>query len=299
MNKTAKKKKRFQTGGWFNVINVIFLTVLAVTCVLPFINVLSVSLSSAAAAAAGDIGFWPVGFNLDSYRHALSKVRFLISMRTTVVRVILGLAVNMSLIIMTAYPLSKSKAVLKGRSFFSWFFVITMLISGGMIPTYLIVKDTGLIDTIWSLILPGAVPVFNVVILLNFFRQIPKEYEESAIIDGAGHWTTMLRIIVPLSKACLATLVLFAAVGHWNEWFAGSIYLNNIDAYPLATYLRAAMMRPNFDMSNFAEIQRYSQVTSRTLSSAQIMIGALPIIAVYPFLQRYFVKGMMLGGLKG
>ena len=299
MKTFAKKRKKFHSDNIFDIFNVIFLGLLAVTCVLPFINVLSVSMSSAAAAAAGDVTFWPIGFNLDSYVHALSKVRFLVSMRTSVIRVILGLAVNISLVVLTAYPLSKSKAVLRGRTAFSWFFVVTMLIGGGLIPTFLIVKMTGIMDTMWALILPGAVPVFNVVILLNFFRQIPKEYEESSIIDGAGQWTTLLRIFVPLSKACLATLVLFTAVGHWNEWFSGQIYLNRIEDYPLATYLRAAMARPNFDSSNFAEIQRFSQVTSRTLSNAQIMIGALPIIAIYPFLQRFFVKGMMLGGLKG
>ena len=294
-----KIKKHFRSENIFDVINVVFLGLLSVTCLLPFLNVLSISLSSAAAAATGKVGFVPIGFNLDAYAHAFTKIRFLVSMRNSVVRVLLGLAVNITLVVLTAYPLSKAKNVLRGRTVISWFFMITMLIGGGLIPTYLVVLHTGIINTIWSLILPGAVSVYNVVILLNFFRQIPHEYEESATIDGAGHWTAMLRIFVPLAMPCLATLILFTAVGHWNEWFAGSIYLNDINAYPLATYLRAAMTRPNFDTSNFAEIQRYSQVTSRTLNSAQIMIGALPIILVYPFLQRFFVKGMMLGGLKG
>ena len=297
---TAKKHKSpFNSESVFDIINVVFLGALALICLLPFLNIIAVSLSSPQAASAGTVGFFPVGFTVDAYSYALTKPRFLLSMRTSLIRVILGVSINMLLIILTSYPLSKSKDALRGRTIFSWFFVITMLIGGGLIPTFLIVHMTGIMNTMWALILPGAVPVFNVVILLNFFRQIPNEYEESARIDGAGDWTTLFRIYVPLAMPCLATLILFQAVGHWNEWFAGRIYLADINDYPLATYLQAAMVKPNFDMTNFNEIQRYAQVTSRTLSTAQIIIGALPIILVYPFLQRFFVKGMMLGGLKG
>lgn len=293
------RKKLFHSGWVFDSINVVFLGFLAVICILPFINIIAISLSSPQAASSGKVGFWPIGFTIDAYTYAFTKPRFLLSMRTSVIRVILGVSINMLMIILTAYPLSKSKDALRGRTIFSWFFVVTMLIGGGLIPTFLIVHMTGLMDSIWALIIPGAVPVFNVVILLNFFRQIPHEYEESARIDGAGDWVTLFRIYVPLAMPCLATLILFQSVGHWNEWFAGRIYLADINDYPLATYLQAAMVKPNFDMTNFNEIQRYAQVTSRTLSTAQIVIGALPIIMVYPFLQRYFVKGMMLGGLKG
>ncbi|MDR1059805.1 MAG: carbohydrate ABC transporter permease [Clostridiales bacterium] len=283
----------------FDVVNAIFLAALAATCVLPFVNVIAVSLSDSAAATANLVGFWPVSFSLDSYAFAFQKARFLASIWNSAARVVLGVAVNIALTIVTAYPLSKTGKEFRGRTAFAWFFVITMLIGGGMIPTYLIVMWSGLRNTIWSMIIPGAVPVFNVVILLNFFRQLPKELEESAILDGAGDWRVLLQIYLPLSMACIATLIVFQTVAHWNEWFSGMIYLDSIEKYPLATYLHNVLQRPSFDNMELQEIQRVMKISNRTLSSAQILIGALPVILVYPFLQRFFVKGMTLGSLKG
>jgi len=223
-------------------------------------------------------------------------------MMNTLVRAGIGVAVNMALTILTAYPLSKSKGDLKGRTFFSWFFVITMLINGGMVPTFLIVVWTGLKNTIWSLILPGALPVFNMVILLNFMRQLPHELEESAVLDGAGDFTILLRIYIPLSVPCLATLIVFQTIGHWNDWFSGSVYLDEVSKYPLATYLHNVLQMPNFDnlssMSSDQVIQAL-RLSPRTLTNAQIILSTLPVVIVYPFLQRFFVKGMMLGSLKG
>jgi putative aldouronate transport system permease protein len=293
------RRRGFSAEYIFDFFNILFLGFLAVCCVLPFINVIAVSLSDSSAATAGMVGLWPVKFSLDSYMFAFQKVRFLLSMKNSAIRVILGVAVNMALTIITAYPLSKTVKELKGRTFFAWFFVITMLIGGGTIPTYLIVMWTGLRNTVWSMILPGAVPVYNVVILLNFFKQLPKELEESAVIDGAGDFRILLRIIIPLSMPCIATLIVFQTVGHWNDWFSGMIYLDNIEKYPLATYLHNVLQRPNFDNMELQEIQRVMKISNRTLSDAQILIGALPIIMVYPFLQRFFVKGMVLGSLKG
>jgi putative aldouronate transport system permease protein len=295
----AKHNNRIQTGIAFEIVNTAVLGFLALICVLPFINVIAVSLSDSAAATAGMVGLWPVKFSLDSYVFAFQKVRFMLSMLNSARRVILGVGANMLLTILTAYPLSKSKSDLRGRSAFSWFFVTTMLIAGGMIPTYLIVMWTGLRNSVWSMILPGAVPVYNVVVLLNFFKQLPKELEESALLDGAGDFRILYRIYVPLSVPCIATLVIFQTVGHWNDWFSGMVYLDQIEKYPLATYLHNVLTRPSFDNMEMHEIQRIMKISNRTLGNAQIMIGALPIILVYPFLQRYFVKGMTLGSLKG
>ena len=296
----AKKEKLRRYGSpVFDICNNIFLCVLGLLCVLPFINVIAVSLSDSSSAMAGLVGLWPVNFSLASYFFAFQKVRFLLSMGNSAIRVLLGVSINMLLTILTAYPLSKSKGVLKGRTALSWIFVFTMLIGGGMIPTYLVVSWTKLMNTVWALILPGAVPVFNVVILLNFFKQIPGELEESAVIDGAGDYRICWQLYVPLSIPCLATLIIYVTVGHWNEWLGGMIYLRNIEKYPLATYLHNVLVRPNFDNLTLDEIQRVMKISSRTLSSAQIMIGALPIILIYPFLQRFFVKGMLLGSLKG
>lgn len=293
------KRRMFRHGWVFDIVNGFILLLLALSCVLPFVNVLAVSFSDSASATAGMVGLIPVNFSLASYTFVFQKVRFLLSMRNSFVRVLVGTSVNMLLTIITAYPLSKSSQEFKGRMGFAWFFAITMLIGGGLIPSYLIVTWTKLRNTIWSMVLPGAVPVYNVVILLNFFKQLPKELEESALLDGAGDWRILWRIAVPLSMPCLATLIIFVTVGHWNEWYSGMVYLDNIEKYPLATYLHNVLIRPDFDNMKLDEVQRIMQISSRTLSNAQIMVGALPIILIYPFLQRYFVKGLTLGSLKG
>ena len=294
--------KRYKSEFAFDIVNYAILAILAVTCLLPFVNVLAVSLSDSASATAGRVGLWPINANLIAYRHALAKPRFLQSMINTLVRVFAGVALNMALTVLTAYPLSKSKNDLKGRTFFSWFFVVTMLIGGGMVPSFLIVVWTGLKNTIWSLILPGALPVFNMVILLNFFRQLPHELEESAVLDGAGDFTILLRIYLPLSVPCLATLIVFQTVAHWNDWYSGSVYLDEVTKFPLATYLHNVLQMPNFDtlssMSSDQVIQAL-KLSPRTLTNAQIVLSTIPVVMVYPFLQRFFVKGMTLGSLKG
>lgn len=283
----------------FSFFNGLFLILLALSCVVPFIHVLAVSLSDSPSASAGTVGLWPININFDSYLFAFKKQRFISSMLVSVNRLWLGVLINMVLTILTAYPLSKNKRELKGRSIFSWFFVITMLIGGGLIPTYMVVMGTGLRNTIWALILPGAVPVYNMVILLNFFRQLPKELEESAFLDGAGQWRILAQIYIPLSMPALATLIIFQSVAHWNEWFSGLIYMDNIEKYPLASYMQNILVRPNFDNMSSDQIRDVLKISDRSFSSAQIIISTLPIILVYPFLQRFFVKGMTLGSLKG
>ncbi len=285
--------------GTFNVLNYTFLILLGLVCLFPFVHVLAVSLSGSGAASAGLVGIWPVDTTVDAYKFAFSKPRFLGSMVTSLKRVLLGVSINTILTILTAYPLSKSKRDLKGRTVIAWYFVFTMLFTGGLIPTYLVVSGTGLRNTIWSLILPGAVPIYNVVVLLHFFKQTPKELEESAFLDGAGQWRILTSIYIPLAVPALATLVIFATVAHWNEWFSGMIYMNEIAKYPLATYLQNVVARPNFDNMNLEEMRLLANVSDRSFAAAQIVIATLPVILVYPFLQRYFIKGMVVGSLKG
>ena len=296
-------KKNFSVSEYiFDIVNYTVLGVLALSCVVPFINIIAVSFSDSSSATAGRVGLWPVNFTPESYRLALAKPRFVTSMLNSLARVALGVAINLAVTILTAYPLSKTKEAFKGRTFFSWFFVITMLVGGGMIPTYLIVNWTGLRNSIWALVIPGALPIFNMVVLLNFFRQIPGELEESAMLDGAGDFRTLLQIVLPLSVPCIATLVIFMTIGHWNDWYSGMVYMDKIDKYPLATYLHNVLQRPDFDrLSQMTpeERSRMLQISPRTLQNAQIALSTLPIICVYPFLQRYFVKGLTLGSLKG
>lgn len=283
---------------WFQIFNYMFLIGLSLLCVLPFIHVLAISLSSKTAAASGAVTFWPVDFTMQSYAYVFSKPEFMKSLLITLKRVGLGTLINMVLTIVIAYPLAKEVKAFKYRTAYAWFFVLTILFSGGLIPTYIIVKETMLLNSIWSLILPGAVPVFNVILLLNFFRGLPKELEEAAFVDGAGHNTVLWRIFVPLSMPALATIGLFTIVGHWNAWFDGLIYMNRPDNYPLQSYLQTVIIKQDLTMLAKQSLSSLSAVSERTSKAAQIFMGALPILLVYPFLQKYFVKGIVLGSVK-
>jgi len=282
----------------FSFWNNIFLIVLAIICILPLVHVLALSFSSSNAATAGLVKLWPVDFTFKSYIFILQKPAFLTSAGVTVERVLLGSVVNMLLTLLVAYPLSKETRAFRLRTFYAWFFVFTILFSGGLIPWYMTIKWTGIMDTLWALILPGAVPVFNVILLLNFFRGLPKELEESASIDGASHWTTLWRIYAPLSTPALATIGLFTVVGHWNAWFDGLILMKSHDNYPLSTYLQTILVGIDMTKVSGDTMNDLSAVSDRTAKAAQIFLGALPILLVYPFLQRFFVKGIVLGSVK-
>ncbi|MDR6551846.1 carbohydrate ABC transporter permease [Paenibacillus qinlingensis] len=282
----------------FVISNYTVLLGLSILCILPLIHLLSLSLSSNNAVAAGDVRFWPVDFTWKSYDFILSKPAFLTSLFVTLKRVALGVTLNMVLTIMVAYPLSKESAALKGRTVYVWLFVFTMLFSGGIIPLYMTIRSLGLLDSIWALVLHNAVPVFNVVILLNFFRSLPKELEEAALMDGAGHWRILWRIYVPLSTPSLATLTLFAIVSHWNSWFDGILFMNSPTHYPLQSYLYTVVVGLDSLVKSNIDLEVIALVSDRTARAAQIFLGALPILIVYPFLQRYFTKGIVLGSVK-
>jgi len=291
-----------QGSALFDALNLAFLVLAAALCLFPIINVLAVSLSSSSAAAAGQVGIWPVEFTLSSYSYALTKKSFLTAFVVSLKRVALGIGVNMLLTILAAYPLSKTKRELWGRNLYAWFFFFTMIFNGGLIPWYMVIKQVGLIDNILALILPNAVQVFFVLVLMNFFRQLPKEISESALIDGAGHWSIMWKIHVPLSLPSIATLVLFSFVFHWNSWFDGLILMTSPTRYPLQTYMQAILevVDPLRLKGMTAEqIAELMKVSNRTLKSSQIFIAAAPVLAVYPFLQKYFMKGLLLGSVKG
>lgn len=286
----------------FNLINMLFLIAVTVVCVLPFIHLLALSLSSDLATAAGEVGLIPKDFSLEAYKFLLQKIDFFRSMGVSVVRVIIGTTISLGLVILTAYPLSKENERFKSRTLYVWFFAVTMFFGGGLIPTYMVIKELHLIDTIWALVLPGALSVWNVVLLLNFFRQIPKELEEAALIDGAGQFTILFKLFVPIALPAIATLLLFTMVGHWNAWFDGVMYLNSPKKYPLQTYLSTIVLDQNLsnlDSMSPEQLKRMQEIGNLNLKSAQIFMGALPILCVYPFLQRFFVKGIVVGSVKG
>ena len=275
----------------------ILLVLTGMLCFVPFWYIVCQSFSSNEAISAGKVGLLPVEFQLDSYLYVLKRAPFWKAAWITVLRVAVGLPLGMFLMVTAAYPLSKGKRF-PGRDFYVWFIFFTMLFHGGLIPTYMVVRELGLLNTVWAMILPCAVNVFNMLLVLSFFRQLPVELEESASLDGAGHWRILWSIFLPVSKPVLATVALFTLVQHWNSWFDGMIYMK-ADRYPLQTYLRSIIISFNFSNLTPLEQMQLSNFNENALKSAQMVIGTIPILLVYPFLQRYFVSGITLGSVKG
>jgi putative aldouronate transport system permease protein len=282
-----------------NLLNLAVLALLALLCAFPIVHTLALSFSSATAAGSGRVTIWPVEFTTQSYQFVLANPAFLRSFGVSLLRVLVGTPINMLLTILVAYPLSRSNSEFRARNFFAWFFLITVLFSGGLIPWYMVIRQTGLIDSFWALIIPGALPVLNVILLANSFRSIPKELEEAAAMDGAGHWTILFRVLLPLSLPILATLTLFVAVGHWNAWFDGLILMNSPDKYPLQSYLQTVVVNPDPRMLTERDLALLQVISNRTTRAAQIFIAMIPILVIYPLLQRYFITGIKLGSVKG
>ncbi|MFD2611658.1 carbohydrate ABC transporter permease [Paenibacillus gansuensis] len=288
-----------KTAGYriFSAINLLFLVVVSLSCILPLVHILAVSLSSSWAASGGLVRFWPVGFTTAAFEKTLNNPNFLHAIWVSVLRTVLGTVLTMTLITMAAYALSKEDRAFKGRTAYVWFFVFTMLFNAGIIPTYIVINKLGLLNQIWALVLPGAVSVFSLVLMLNFFRGIPKELEEAALMDGAGHFRTLFSMYLPLSLPSIATLTLFSIVGHWNAWFDALMYMTDYRNYPLATFLQSIVV--NLDATRLGITpEDLKSISDRTLKASQVFIASLPIIALYPFLQKYFVHGLTLGSVK-
>ena len=277
----------------------IYLTVIFMTmcCLFPLLNMVAISFSDKAAASANMVGLVPVDFTTSAYKTLLGESQFWVSFWISIKRVFLGTIINMILPILLAYPLSKSKREFKGHDVYMYIVIFAMLFSGGMIPIYLTIKSYGLLNSIWALILPGAVPVFNVILLMNFFKGVPKSLEEAAAIDGASKLTILLKIYLPISMPALATIILFCIVNHWNDFFSGLVYMNKTSMYPLQTYIQQLSV----DMSQITDpeqLKRFAQVSNKTLDAAKIVVSTIPLLIIYPFLQKYFVSGIVIGAVK-
>ena len=277
----------------------IYLTVIFMTmcCLFPLLNMVAISFSDKAAASANMVGLVPVDFTTSAYKTLLGESQFWVSFWISIKRVFLGTIINMILTILLAYPLSKSKREFKGHDVYMYIVIFAMLFSGGMIPIYLTIKRYGLLNSIWALILPGAVPVFNVILLMNFFKGVPKSLEEAAAIDGASKLTILLKIYLPISMPALATIILFCIVNHWNDFFSGLVYMNKTSMYPLQTYIQQLSV----DMSQITDpeqLKRFAQVSNKTLDAAKIVVSTIPLLIIYPFLQKYFVSGIVIGAVK-
>lgn len=283
----------------FYGINAVALFLIAVICLVPILHVIALSFSGSSAVMAGQVTLLPVKPTLASYNILMQRSDFFDSFKMSLFRVLLGTAVNLVLIMLTAYPLSKNKNQFHGRTVYAWYLIITIIFSGGLIPTYMVVRQMGLINSIWALILPGAVPVWNTVLMMNFYRNLPREIEESAFIDGADHLVVLIKLYVPLSAPAVATVALFSIVGHWNSWFDGLIYLNTPSMYPLQTFLYMIGTAVTQGSTTTENVEYMREISDRTLRSAQIVIAMVPVLAAYPFLQKYFTKGIVMGSVKG
>ncbi len=283
----------------FDVCNYIILAILAISCLYPLWYTFCVSVSTKEAVSAGWVTLYPIGFNGNSYDFVMGDDAFWKAFLVSVQRVVYGTVFTMVVIIMMAYPLSKNKREYKARNFFMWLLIFCMLFNGGTIPWFITVKNYGLLDTMAALVLAGSVPVFNVILLMNFFRNLPSDLEEAAAIDGAGPWRILWQIVVPCSVPVIATVVLFTSVGYWNEFFQGLVLMQKAENYPLQTYIKQIVVQIPVGVTLTAEqYQQLNQNSNKALEAAKVFIAMVPMLVIYPFLQKYFVNGITLGAVK-
>jgi putative aldouronate transport system permease protein len=282
----------------FIVANYAVLLSLSALCILPFVHIVALSLSGSLPVMAGDVGLWPLDLNLDSFRKLLIQKNLLSSVITTIKRVFLGVSTNFILTVLVAYPLSKESRSFRFRTAYAWFFIITMLVNGGVIPWFLTIRGLGLLDNIWALILPGAVPIFNVLLLLNFFRGLPRELEEAAKMDGARHFQILTRVFLPISYPALATISLLAFLNHWNSWFDGTILMNSAKNYPLQSFLRQFVGQTNAELFSNLDVLAFPRISEQTVKSALIVVTVVPIVIIFPFFQKFLRTGLVMGSVK-
>ena len=288
--------QRFNTkpGRVFDAFNVVFMVGISVLAILPFLYVLAGSFATEAEITSRPFFIWPNEWSFESYESILSSRVFLRAAVTTIVVTAVGTLIQLALTALFAYPLSKVE--LRGRRIILSLVVFTMVFSAGLIPTYLVVKNLGLLDTYWALILPLAINPFSLIIMKNFFQELPKELEESARIDGAGELTVLTRIVLPLSKPVLATFALFYAVGIWNDYLSPLLYLNDADMWTLQVFLRQVTASAGLSQDM---IGSDNAPPAQGIKFAVIIVATLPILLVYPFLQKHFAKGLLIGSVKG
>ena len=282
----------------FEAFNVTILLIVGAAMIFPFLNMMAVSFSGDSAVLTGKVILWPVDFQTSTYQYVTGQNQFWTSLKVTVLTTILGTAGSMIVTCMAAYPLAKTW--LFGRKPITLFFVFTMLFSGGMVPSYLVMRAFGLINKLSVLILPSLISVYNTILLKNFFEEIPEEIEESAQLDGAGSMRTLISIILPMSLPALATIGLYYAVNYWNSYTNALLYITKNDLKPLQLYLYEVVSQTLNIEENLSmdEIDALA-LTTESVRSATIILSCLPIMCVYPFLQKYFVKGLRVGSVKG
>ncbi len=283
---------------WFDLFNAALLVLLSACVLVPLLHVVAGSLSSSYALTHAQVKLWPVELNLNNYFLVIKNTLFWNAFKITVIVVLLGTTINLALTTITAYPLSKPD--LKGRKLLMLLIVFTMIFNAPMIPTYLIVKALGMINTIWSLIIPTAISAFNLILCITFFRNLPAELFDAAKVDGLSEYGIVWKIVVPLSAPILVTLLLFYAVGHWNNYATPLLYITDADLRTLQLYLYVLVAQNNTNdaLANSGGLDLIN-ISPQGLQMATIVTATLPIAIIYPFLQKHFMKGALLGSVKG
>ena len=285
----------YRTFTWING------TLLILICgvmLYPFITVLAQSFSSSGAIKAGLVSAWPVEFNIDTYKAVGQNDMFWRNYRNTVVYTVVGTTIAMVLTTLFAYVLSKRH--LRGRTFLIWIAVFTMFFNGGLIPNYVLISTLGMKNTMWALVLPGAISVFNLLVMKSFFENLPTELEEAAQIDGLGWFGIFVRIVLPVSKAVIATMILFYSVAIWNDWFAAFLYLDKQELFPVTLFLRNLVAGASSSATEGAAAAGSTTAAiNANIQSVTMILTIIPILCIYPFVQKYFVSGVMLGSVKG
>jgi putative aldouronate transport system permease protein len=295
----APRARGIRTGrGYraFKAVNAVVLTLVVVVTLYPFINILARSFSGEHFIRAGEVNLWPRGFNLTTYNKVMSDSTFWTNYRNTVIYTVVATAISMVLTTCYAYVLSKKH--LRGRGALVGIAVFTMFFNGGIIPNYVLVNGLGMRNTIWAIVVPNAINVFNLLVMKAFFESLPVELEEAAAVDGMDTYRILLRIVLPLSKAVIATMTLFYAVSFWNSWFTAFLYMDRQDLFPVTIYLRNLIAGATAGSDVGTASDTALQIAA-SIQAVTIVLTVLPIMLVYPFIQRYFVSGVMLGAVKG
>ena len=290
-----RTRRPSQGSRTFNAVNAVILTAVVVLTLYPFVNILARSFSEEHYIRSGQVNLLPKGFNLTTYRTVLSDSTFWTNYGNTVLYTVVGTLI--SLVLTTCYAYVLSKKHLRGRTLLVGIAVFTLFFNGGIIPNYVLVSGLGLRNSLWAIVLPNAVSVFNLLVMKAFFESLPAELEEAAAVDGMGTYGILLRVVLPLSKAIIATMVLFYAVAYWNSWFSAFLYMDNTSLFPVTVYLRnliaGATGGTNEGMASDTQLQIAANIKAVT-----VVLTVLPILLVYPFIQRYFVTGILLGAVK-
>ncbi|MDF2923486.1 MAG: transporter permease [Paenibacillaceae bacterium] len=280
----------------FEITNILFLLIMCVVMLIPILHVVAGSLSSKNALTHSLVGIWPVEWTLENYMVVFRNKTFWRAFNVSVFLVIVGTIVNILMTVITAYPLAKTN--LKGRRAVMLFIIFTMIFSAPLIPSFLVVKALGLLNTVWALIVPSALSAFNMILCLTFFRSLPEELFEAARVDGMNEYRILFRIALPLSLPILVTLLLFYAVGHWNSYYSAMLYISNAALRPLQLYLYSIVAQASTaDLSGSAE-DVMMDLSPQGLQMATIIVATVPIVLIYPFIQKHFIKGALIGSLK-